>query len=258
MQCWLMQSGEIKLVYLSLHNENVLMLFSFRWWDTTGYFPGVPGKANPSTAQDDFDDANFPVSLHIDLDNSTNPTTVDFTGLLKEELTAFGVGAKDPDYDVSAPSSVTAQSPTPSPTPPPPPAADICGDWYRVFFDHFEVYGKNFDADKFGQDGSGLKKQIQGTCRANMPTFRAYSPIGIPFSCLSNVGFVAGPADTHFLFHPTGCGDLTKWSFEARTNDPQGYQWFAKGNLPIGTKGCVGRAVVSAGGASPDGCKGAG
>ena len=230
------------------------MLFSFRWWDTTGYFPGVPGKANPSTAADDFNDANFPVSLHIDLDNSTNPTTIDFTGPFNAELTAFNNGPPDPDDDVSAPSSV----PSPPPSPAPAPAADICGDWYKVFFDHFEIYGKNFNTDKFGQDGSGLKKQIQGTSHANMTTFRAYFPIGIAFSCLSDIHSVAGPADTRFLFHPTGCGDLTKWSFEARTNDPQGYQWYAKGNLPIGTKACVGRAVVSAGGASSDGCNGAG
>ena len=105
---------------------------------------------------------------------------------------------------------------TPTPAATPPPAADTCGDWYKFFFDHFEIYGKNFDATKFGADGAGLKSQIQG------------------------------------------CGDLTEWSFEPRTNDPNGYQWYAKGNLPIGTKGCVGRAVVSAGGASADGCTGAG
>ena len=143
------------------------MLFSLRWWDTTGYFPGVPGKANPSTAHDDFDDANFPVSLHIRLDKSSNPTTVDFTGLFNQELTALGDGPPDPDDDISAPS--VPQSPPPPP-PPPPPAADICGDWYKLFLDHFEIYGKNFDANKFGRDGSGLKKQIQGMCRACMPT----------------------------------------------------------------------------------------
>ena len=56
----------------------------------------------------------------------------------------------------------------------------------------------------------------------------------------------------------SGCGDLTAWQFKNVTGDPHGYQWYASGNLPIGTKACVGRAVVSAGGASPDGCTGAG
>ena len=55
-----------------------------------------------------------------------------------------------------------------------------------------------------------------------------------------------------------GCGDLTEWHFEPLMNDPNGYQWLASGHLPIGTKACVGRAVVSAGGASPDGCTGSG
>jgi len=113
-----------------------------RWWDTTGYFPGVPGKQNPSTAQDDFDDANFPVSLHIDLENGMSPSAADFTSLFSDGLQANGNGPPDPDDQVdSTPIS-------PAPPPPPPPAADTCGDWYKFFFDHFEIKGKNFDASK--------------------------------------------------------------------------------------------------------------
>lgn len=48
------------------------------------------------------------------------------------------------------------------------------------------------------------------------------------------------------------------WKFKTLQNDPQGYQWFASGNTIVGQKSCVGRAVVSAGGANPDGCTGAG
>lgn len=94
-------------------------------------------------------------------------------------------------------------------------ASDICGDWYRSVLDYFEIRGKDFDAAKFGTDGSGLKSQIRG------------------------------------------CGALTKWSFTYTPNDPR-FAWYAHGQLPIGTKACVGRAVVSAGGAVPDGCTGAG
>ncbi|KAL9123607.1 MAG: hypothetical protein Q9217_006976, partial [Psora testacea] len=137
------------------------------WWDTTGYFPGVPGKTNPSSAQDDSGDNNFPVSLYIDLDNSTNPSTADLASLFDTGLTAFGDGPLD--LDDSPPlssmtlllSSSTTSTPTSSATPPP--AADICGDWYKFLFDHFEIYGKNFEPTKFDQDGSGLKKQIRGT-----------------------------------------------------------------------------------------------
>jgi len=105
--------------------------------------------------------------------------------------------------------------PPPPPTPPPPPPTDICGDWYKIVLDYFEIRGKNFDATKFGTDGSGLEQQVKG------------------------------------------CGELTKWHFEYTPNDPR-FAWFAKGQLPIGTKACVGRAVVSAGGEGPDGCTGAG
>ena len=45
-----------------------------------------------------------------------------------------------------------------------------------------------------------------------------------------------------------GCGALTKWKFKTLTHDPEGYKWEATGHLPIDTGGCIGRAVVSAGG----------
>lgn len=54
-----------------------------------------------------------------------------------------------------------------------------------------------------------------------------------------------------------GCGDLSQFSFKTTPDDPT-YQWYASGHLPIGTKACVGRAVVSAGGATDGNCHGAG
>ncbi|KAL9619882.1 MAG: hypothetical protein Q9160_005529 [Pyrenula sp. 1 TL-2023] len=137
------------------------------WWDTTGYFPGEPGKESLSTTQDDFGAANFPISIHLGLDNDTNPSTADLTRLFTDEMNAFGNGPPDPD-DIDTSSSATppeATSPAPPPqsTPTPPLAEDTCGDWYKFLFDHFEIYGKNSDPEKFGQDGSGLKEQIKGT-----------------------------------------------------------------------------------------------
>ncbi len=134
-----------------------------RWWDTTGYFPGVPGKQNPSTAQDDFDDANFPVFRHIDLDNGMKPSAADFTSLFSDGLQANSNGPPDPDDHVDS----TPISPAPPPSPPP--AADTCGDWYKFFFDHFEIKGKNSDASKLGTGGSGLKQKIQGMWRETRP-----------------------------------------------------------------------------------------
>jgi hypothetical protein len=54
-----------------------------------------------------------------------------------------------------------------------------------------------------------------------------------------------------------GGHDLTSWSFKTLTNDPQGMQWFAEGDLIVGTKSCVGDAVKKLGGYS-DGCSGPG
>ena len=54
-----------------------------------------------------------------------------------------------------------------------------------------------------------------------------------------------------------GCGKISKWNFQLTPSDPT-YAWFANGELPIGVKNCVGRAVVSAGGANAADCHGAG
>ncbi|KAI9874732.1 MAG: hypothetical protein M1830_009343 [Pleopsidium flavum] len=53
-----------------------------------------------------------------------------------------------------------------------------------------------------------------------------------------------------------GCGPVTEWSFEITPKEPT-YQWYAHGHLLIGTKRCVGRATVSAGGITAGNCQGA-
>lgn len=126
-------------------------------------------------------------------------TTTGFAWITAADVSDIDTSKYDPVPEVKS-----------APAPPPPPS-DVCGTWYKVVDDHFEIYGKNFDLD-----GAALQKQIKG------------------------------------------CGDLSGWAFTKLNNDPRGYQWKATGNLPIGTKACVGRAVVSAGGNSPDGCTGAG
>ncbi|OKO93925.1 hypothetical protein PENSUB_12204 [Penicillium subrubescens] len=167
------------------------------WWDTTGYFPGEPGKPGPSSAEDD-----FPISLWVDLGSTTSPSKADFAKLFSADEEGF-----DSSTTTTTTHTTTASAPTAT-------ADDTCKESYKFFWDHFEIHGKNFDPSKFGKDGSGLKKQIGG------------------------------------------CGALSGWHFETDTSG--GWQWHAKGNLPIGSKDCVGRAVVSAGGEGPDGCKGSG
>jgi hypothetical protein len=54
-----------------------------------------------------------------------------------------------------------------------------------------------------------------------------------------------------------GCGAVTDWEF-VLTPDDSVYQWYAHGNLPMGTKACIGRALKSAGGSSDGNCHGAG
>ena len=92
---------------------------------------------------------------------------------------------------------------TPTPTGP---DADSCDVSYKFFLDSFEVRGKNFDAAKFGTDGSGLKKQIEG-CGAltdwnfkqtpSDPTYQWYAsghlPIGVKI-CVGNAVISAGGA----------------------------------------------------------------
>jgi hypothetical protein len=86
-------------------------------------------------------------------------------------------------------------------------------------FDQFTVSGKDFPADKLNLDGT------------------------------------AGDGLKKQL---GGCGALTNYQFQTLTNDPDGMQWKATGRLPIGVKACIGRAVETVGGDSPDKCTGAG
>lgn len=47
---------------------------------------------------------------------------------------------------------------------------------------------------------------------------------------------------------------MTGWNFHKTPDDPR-FDWVASGNLPTLIKdGCVGRAVMSAGGEKQDGC----
>lgn len=54
-----------------------------------------------------------------------------------------------------------------------------------------------------------------------------------------------------------GCGTVTEYKFE-RTPDDVKFQWYAHGRLQIGTKNCVGDALVSAGGSGEGNCHGPG
>jgi hypothetical protein len=55
------------------------------------------------------------------------------------------------------------------------------------------------------------------------------------------------------------CGPLTAGSWEFTwTPDDCCYQWYAHGKLAIGTKSCIGSAVIAAGGKSTGNCNGAG
>ena len=52
----------------------------------------------------------------------------------------------------------------------------------------------------------------------------------------------------------SGCDGLTDWKFTG--SSPAG--WTATGHTLVGNKACIGRAVLSAGGPTKDGCHGAG
>ena len=67
-----------------------------------------------------------------------------------------------------------------------------------------------------------------------------------------------GQSSGGLLAQLRGCGVVTGWQFEYYdTPASDGTEWHAWGKLPIGTRGCVGRAVTSSGGFS-GGCGGNG
>ena len=94
--------------------------------------------------------------------------------------------------------------PPPSPSPSTGPDSDSCDVSYKFFFDSFEIRGENFDASKFGTDGSGLKTQIKGCgdltkwkfqMTPTNPTYQWFAsgqlPIGVK-DCVGNAVISAG------------------------------------------------------------------
>ena len=95
--------------------DYLCLVSMFRWWDTTGYFPGVPGKTNPSSTQSSSnDDPNDLISLYIELDDGQYPNTTDLSSLFEADLATFGDGPPDPGGDPPTPTS----SPAPTPSAP--------------------------------------------------------------------------------------------------------------------------------------------
>jgi hypothetical protein len=84
--------------------------------------------------------------------------------------------------------------------------ADTCNTQYDFSVDEFDIRGINFDPEKLGVNGEGLKKQIEGCSKP-----------------------------------------IVYWNWEL-TPDDCCFQWHASGKIRVGAKGCLGRAVVSAGG----------
>lgn len=66
-----------------------------------------------------------------------------------------------------------------------------------------------------------------------------------------------GPSGEGLQHQLSGCGALTSWQFEF-TPDDCCFQWYASGRLPIGTKNCIGDALMAAGGNHNGNCHGPG
>lgn len=130
----------------------------FRWWDTTGYFPGIPDKTKSTMAADNPE--VLPIFLNVDL-NDKSPKDADFATLFTEASKNYEGDDKEDD-EPPPPETPPPPPAPPAPASPAPAAKEMCGTWYKVLFDHFEIFGKDFDAAKFGKDGEGLKKEISG------------------------------------------------------------------------------------------------
>lgn len=126
------------------------------WWDVTTYFPGVPNKNNPKDPDDTALDQG-PIFLNLDLGNVTNTSSVDFASLFNAAFDQFENNTSPASPSPPSPSSTSPPASSPTAASQPTTAADKCGDEYKFFFDSFQIQGRNFNAAKFGDDGSGLK-----------------------------------------------------------------------------------------------------
>ncbi|MCJ1297317.1 hypothetical protein MMC08_000103 [Hypocenomyce scalaris] len=135
------------------------------WWDVTGYFPGVPGKNNPTETSSNATLVESPIALYLDIGNATNVSSIDFTDLLNADFIGFTDSAAT-STSSSPPSTIPTPTSSPSlPTPssaPPAAGTDSCSDWYKFLYDSFQIRGSNFNASTFDTDGSDLKIQLIG------------------------------------------------------------------------------------------------
>ena len=165
----MLANGECNLVQTPFE-VFALLTMSFAlglyWWAVTGYFPGVqPKKKDVETPEEAAFDQS-PLALYLDLGNVTDTSTVDFNALYDFELQGFAneIDSAAPPSPPAAPSGTSLPPPPPptSASPIPPPASSApstvdCDVKYEFLFNRFTISGKNFDAAKFGMDGSGLK-----------------------------------------------------------------------------------------------------
>lgn len=77
-----------------------LWFLALYWWDTTGYFPGVPGKNNPSLSAADAEADQSPISLYLGDVSGVKGT--DFTDLFNKTLDGFS-NDKAPSNPPAAP-----------------------------------------------------------------------------------------------------------------------------------------------------------
>ena len=66
------------------------------WWDTTGYFPEAAKPYATSLADTDTQNAP-PLSIWVDLDNATDPTTANWASLFDSQIQSLNNTDEAPD-----------------------------------------------------------------------------------------------------------------------------------------------------------------
>lgn len=289
--------------FSTLNADSYVMLINcLFWWESTTYFPGVPGTANPELA-----DVVMP---SISLGNTTDLSINSVYDRLGEVIGSYLIS----DSDIQD-ASVPAQDQNN--------CHGINGDYWvmsrDVAISNVQDFCHQADHTKTYNSGSVNELQLLGSNlndASKRPQDDPYcverftnavidgcdgaDPINNPFNykfgstltttdgwqyqmvpLSKQVNQVSCDVSYKFFFDGfeirgknlpdaklgvhgeglrdqlTGCGTLTNWQFE-RTPDDCCFQWYAAGRLPIGTKNCVGDALLTTGGSSNGNCHGPG
>ena len=211
--------------------STVLMRHNRRMWQTTSLMCSEKNNLTETFSNVILNESL--IVLYLNIENAINMSSVNFTDLLNADFIDFADSAATSTSSsslliiltliLSLSSSIFSLSFLAS-------DSDSCSDWYKFFYDFFQICESIFNVSIFDMNSSGLKIQFI--------SFVTLWKLLMRFFLQSQI---------------QDCDDLINWHFEKRLTDLN-FQWYTYENLLIEIKMCVEQTVISADSQSADDC----